>query len=62
MSTPVTLKTKRLLLRPFTKSDVDAVFSYSSDPEWVRYQVNIPQPFTRKDAEEFVALFSNPKQ
>jgi len=56
------LKTKRLLLRPFRLSDADDVFEYSSDAEWGRYLVNMPEPFTRKDAGEFVVRFSNPEQ
>ena len=58
---PVTLKTERLLLRPFTLDDVDDVLAYTDDPEWARYQVNIPPvPFTRKTAETLVAMFSDP--
>jgi ribosomal-protein-alanine N-acetyltransferase len=33
----VTLQTERLLLRPFRKSDYDAVHAYASDPEVTRY-------------------------
>jgi len=59
MGMPVELKTKRLLLRPFTMSDSGDVFEYASNPEWGRYLINIPQPFTLKDAGEFVTRFSN---
>lgn len=59
MGVPVELRTERLLLRPFSLSDVGDVFEYASDPEWVRYLVNIPHPFTMRDAEEFVTRFSN---
>ena len=59
MGVPVELRTERLLLRPFSLSDVGDVFEYASDPEWGRYLVNIPQPFTLRDAEEFVARFSD---
>lgn len=55
-----TIKTERLILRPFTKSDVNDVFEYSSDSEWARYQVNIPHPFIRREAETLVAMFSDP--
>jgi len=58
---PVELKTKRLLLRPFRLSDVDDVLEYTNGPEWARCQINIPPvPYTRKDVETFVAMFSNP--
>ena len=50
------LKTKRLLLRPFKLEDVDDVYAYAKDPEWERYLLlPIPQPYTRRNAEEFVA-------
>jgi len=61
MNRPIKLTTERLLLRPFTLDDVGDVLEYNNDPEWARYQVNIPpHPFTRKDAETLVAMFSNP--
>jgi len=53
------IETKRLTLRPFIMSDMDDVFEYASDSEWAKYLVNIPQPFTLKDAEEFVRRFSD---
>jgi len=52
----VELETERLLLRPFRLEDVDDVFEYASDPEWASFLPStVPQPYTRKDAEEFVA-------
>ncbi|MFC2070275.1 GNAT family N-acetyltransferase [Chloroflexota bacterium] len=61
MVNPVELRTTRLLLRPFTMDDVEDVLGYNNDPEWAEYQVNIPPvPFTRKDAETLVAMFSDP--
>lgn len=48
------LRTERLLLRPFGSGDVDDVFAYATDPEWSRY-LPVPDPYTRRDAEEFVA-------
>lgn len=55
-----TLKTSRLVLRPFTVADAGAVLACANDAEWVRYLVNIPHPFTKKDAEAFVERFSDP--
>jgi RimJ/RimL family protein N-acetyltransferase len=49
------LRTQRLLLRPWRLDDVDDAFAYASDPEWGRYLWNTPQPYTRRDAEEWVA-------
>jgi ribosomal-protein-alanine N-acetyltransferase len=50
------LRTDRLLLRPFQESDVADALSYRDDVEFARFLPHIPQPFTRKDAETFVAL------
>jgi ribosomal-protein-alanine N-acetyltransferase len=44
-----------LLLRPFAESDVEEALSYRNDEEFARYLPHIPQPFTRADAEKFVA-------
>ena len=61
MYRPVELRTERLLLRPFTLDDVGDVLEYTNDPEWARYQVNIPPlPYSRKDAETLVAMFLDP--
>ena len=50
----VELTTERLLLRPLEVGDVDDVLAYASDPEVARY-LELPQPYTRDDAEEHVA-------
>ena len=50
----VELRTERLLLRPFEVGDVDDVLAYASDPELRRF-IDLPQPYTRADAEEFLA-------
>ena len=49
------LRTERLLLRPFRLGDVDDVFAYAADPKWGAYLFAVPQPYTRRDAEEFVS-------
>ncbi len=50
------LRTKRLVLRRFGPGDVDDVFDYARDPEWAEYLLTaVPQPYTRRNAEEFVA-------
>lgn len=54
MPGPPELRTPRLLLRPFRLEDLDDVFGLASDPEWSRY-LEVPSPYTRRDAEEFVA-------
>ena len=60
MDRQIRLTTKKLLLRPFSLDDVDDVLTYTNDPEWARYQVDIlPVPCTRKDAEALVSLFSD---
>lgn len=50
-----TLRTKRLVLRPVTMDDVADVLAYAADPEWSRYSHTAPQPYTRADAETWVA-------
>ena len=49
------MTTPRLVLRPFGPSDVDDVFEYAKDPEWAKYLPEVPQPYTKRDAEEFIA-------
>ena len=50
------LTTPRLVLRPFGPGDVDDVFQYARDPEWAQYLLDrVPQPYTRRNAEEFIA-------
>lgn len=51
----VELRTRRLLLRPFVKEDVTDELNYRDDAEFARFLPHIPQPFTRADAERFVA-------
>jgi RimJ/RimL family protein N-acetyltransferase len=50
------LRTERLLLRPFVAADVEDALAYRDDEEFARFLPHIPQPFTRRDAEAFVAL------
>ncbi len=49
-----TLKTDRLLLRPFQLTDVDDVFAYARNPEWGRY-LPVARPYEYRHAVEFVA-------
>ena len=49
------MATPRLVLRPFSPTDVDDVFEYAKDPEWAKYLPEVPQPYSRRDAEEFIA-------
>jgi ribosomal-protein-alanine N-acetyltransferase len=56
MTRPTVLATDRLLLRPFRESDVAAALSYRDDREFARFLPHVPQPFTTRDAEAFVAL------
>ena len=50
------IRTERLVLRPFEAGDVEAARAYRDDEEFLRFLPHIPQPFTRADAEKFVAL------
>ena len=49
-----TLRTDRLLLRPFQLTDVDDVYAYARDSEWSRY-LPVPSPYEYRHATEFVA-------
>lgn len=50
---PMTLKTDRLLLRPFELTDVDDVYAYARGSEWGRY-LPVPRPYEYRHAVEFV--------
>ena len=60
---PTTLRTERLLLRPWCWRDVSDVVAYANDVEWARY-LPIPQPYGEEDASRFVAaqLFFDVRQ
>ena len=49
-----TIRTQRLLLRPFAFNDVEDVLVYASGSEFSRF-LPLPIPYTKTDAEEFVA-------
>jgi ribosomal-protein-alanine N-acetyltransferase len=54
-SMPLEIATPRLLLRAFRITDVDDVYSYARDEEWRRFLRVLPDPYTRDDAERFIA-------
>lgn len=51
---PEIIDGERFRLRPFQLSDVEAVFSYANDEEYLRY-LPIPLPYVRSHAEIFLA-------
>lgn len=53
MNEPATIRTERLLLRPFELEDAEDVFAYANDPEWSRF-LPVPSPYTLQDALTFV--------
>ncbi|MGW5355959.1 GNAT family N-acetyltransferase [Streptomyces sp. NPDC004031] len=53
----VTLTTDRLYLRELEPGDIDAVHAACQDPEIPRW-TNVPSPYTRAHAEEFVGQIS----
>jgi ribosomal-protein-alanine N-acetyltransferase len=55
MGRDIVLHTPHLLLRSFRADDVADALAYRDDPEFARFLPHIPQPFTLRDAEEFVA-------
>jgi ribosomal-protein-alanine N-acetyltransferase len=56
VTTRTELHTERLCLRPFQVDDVADSLAYRDDVEFARFLPHIPRPFTRRDAEAFVAL------
>jgi ribosomal-protein-alanine N-acetyltransferase len=52
---PEVIDTARLRLRSWRFGDVDDVFAYAQDPEWSRFLRILPDPYTRGDAERFIA-------
>ena len=49
-----TIRTERLLLRPFRPDDVDAIHRAGQDPVSQRWIGGLPVPYTREDARRFV--------
>lgn len=54
-SLPEIIPTARLELRPWRLGDVDDVYSYAQDEEWSRYLRSLRRPYSRGDAERFIA-------
>jgi RimJ/RimL family protein N-acetyltransferase len=52
--TTETIRTERLVLRPFRPSDVDPVFRACQDPDLQRWIGAVPSPYTHEAATEFV--------
>ena len=52
---PEEIDTDRLRLRPWRFDDVEDVLAYAQDAEWSRYLRLLPVPYTRDDAERFIA-------
>ena len=51
---PKTIKTARLLLRPYRWDDIADLLSFAVEERWSRY-IRAPYPYSRKDAQEFLA-------
>lgn len=51
--TATSLRTRRLILRPWSEADIDAITEACQDADTLRY-VPVPAPYTRADAETFV--------
>jgi RimJ/RimL family protein N-acetyltransferase len=50
---PDIIRSERLALRPFTATDAQALFDYSGDPDWGRFQA-LADPYDRAAAERFL--------
>ena len=53
---PKRIRTERLVLRPVSVNDVDAMMDFANDPEWGRYQ-QVPQPYRSAHAREFLDYY-----
>lgn len=53
--TTETVRTERLVLRPYRPDDADAVYRACLDPDISRW-IPLPALYTRADAEEFVGV------
>lgn len=49
------LRTRRLTLRPFAESDLDALVRLLNDREVVRFLAMVPHPYTVRDGEDWIA-------
>jgi len=47
------LRGKGVVLRPLRKSDGEALYRHIRDPKIARWLLNLPQPYRRKDMDEF---------
>ncbi len=54
---PKNIRTERLLLRPVSLDDVDAMMEFATDPEWGRRQ-QVPRPYKREHAKDFLGYFA----
>jgi len=58
LSSPQSKKTelrgKGIVLRPLRKSDGDGLYRHIRDPKIARWLLNLPQPYRRKDMDEFL--------
>jgi RimJ/RimL family protein N-acetyltransferase len=48
------LRGRGVVLRPLRKSDGDGLFRHIRDPKIARWLLNLPQPYRRKDMDEFL--------
>jgi RimJ/RimL family protein N-acetyltransferase len=55
---PVAISNEPLQLRPLRASDADAVYRACQDPLIGQWTTQVPIPYTRKDAEEFVSVIT----
>ena len=55
--TTETVRTERLVLRPYRPEDADAVYRACLDPDIQRW-LTLPAPYTSADAEEFVGVIT----
>ena len=47
-------KSKRFVLRPYRKSDIDSLVKIMNDKHFSRFMATIPYPYKRKDAKDWI--------
>ena len=55
MTLPEKIETDRLVLRPFNLNDAPHIAVYANNPNFSRFLPMVPQPYTQKDSDQFIA-------
>ena len=53
------IKTKKFVLRPYNKGDIDSLIEIMNDKTFSRFMSTVPYPYKRKDAEDWLRKCAN---